>query len=168
MVPCWFVTPCRQEMRGTFVIFLLTAVKNIPKKKGGRGTAGLQKRLKKSHKRQTCNFFSHFFFHFNKQEKKKTHTHDDVSKIFLGPFSFRLQPFLFLTHSQQRSLSSSFYARPFIFLQQPLRLLLIPLPIHHVPHPSLSLIMPLSGTFFCISHPSPSSVRISHLPHFRF
>jgi len=75
MVPWWFVTPCRQEMRGVFVIFLLTAVKNIAEKKGGRGTAGLQKRLKKSHKRQTCNFFSLFFFFSLFQQKIKNKKH---------------------------------------------------------------------------------------------
>lgn len=168
MVPCWFVTPCRQEMRGTFVIFLLTAVKNIRKKKRWSGNSWTSKTAQKISQKANLQFLFSIFFSFQPNRKKKHAHSDDVSKIFLGPFSFHLQPFLFLTYSQQRSLSSSFYARPFIFLQQPLHLLLlllIPLLIHHVPHPSLSLIMYLSGTFFfCISHPFPSSVGISFAP----
>jgi len=156
-------------MRGVFVIFLLTAVKNIPEKKGGRGTAGLQKRLKKSHKRQSSNFFSHFFIS-TKKEKKNTHTLMTCPRSSLGLFLFTSNPFCSShTHNNDPSLhpskhvhSSSFNCS-FIF-----SFLLIPLPIHHVPHPSLPLMMPLTGTFyFCISHPS-LLLSESHLPHFRF
>lgn len=74
MVPCWFVTPCRQEMRGTFVIFLLTAVKNIRKKKRWSGNSWTSKTAQKISQKANLQFLFSIFFSFQPNRKKKTRT----------------------------------------------------------------------------------------------
>lgn len=88
-------------MRHMFVIFLLPAVKNVGKKKRWSGTAGVQKRLRKSQKRQgAMQFVFCLFFYFN--EKKNS---NDVSKIFVGLFLFTSYPLCSSQQQTQRSLA---------------------------------------------------------------
>ncbi|KAL2984944.1 hypothetical protein AAZX31_12G120700 [Glycine max] len=88
-------------MRQHVCHFPFTSCEKRREEKRWSGTAGVQKRLRKSQKRQgAMQFVFCLFFYFN--EKKNS---NDVSKIFVGLFLFTSYPLCSSQQQTQRSLA---------------------------------------------------------------